>query len=240
MPWRIDPARIVTDAARELAALFPDDLRSLALYGSAAGDSFRPDRSDINFAVVLEAVSATHLGRIAQWWYGWRDRRVSVPLVMSRADVERSLDVFPLEFLDLKARHRILAGADLFAALEVPLEAVRLQCEREAKGKLLRLRALYVELAGSVHDRRVLMLESRKTFIGVLRGLLHLRGATWQGNGAAVVHAFEQAYGVALPVLAGLGSAAPGDAIETRFDAYLAEVERLADIADRVARPVNA
>jgi hypothetical protein len=240
MPWRIDPARIVTDAARELAALFPDDLRSLVLYGSAAGADFRPDRSDINFAVILNAVTATHLGRIAQWWYGWRARRVSVPLVMSRTDVERSLDVFPLEFLDLKARHRVLAGDDFLATLEIPPEAVRHQCEREAKGKLLRLRALYIELAGSVHDRRMLMLDSRKTFISVLRGLLHLRGVPWQGNGAAVAHAFEQAYGITLPVIASLGGAAPSDPIENQFDAYLVEVERLADVADREARPVAA
>ena len=109
-----------------------------------------------------------------------------------------------------------------------------------AKGKLLRLRALYVELAGSVQDRRVLMLQSRKTFIAVLRGLLHLRGVPWQGNGAAVVHAFEHAYGIALPVMAGLGAAGPGDAVETQFDAYFGEVERIADVADREARPVSA
>ena len=86
----------------------------------------------------------------------------------------------------------------------------------------------------------MLMLQSRKTFIAVLRGLLHLRGAPWQGNGAAVVHAFEHAYGIALPVMAGLGAAESTDPVETRFDAYLAEVERLADVADREARPVSA
>src|SRR3954452_8993535 len=218
MPWRIDPARIVPDAARELAALFPGELRSLAVYGSAAGAGFRPERSDVNFALVLDTIGATQLGRIGQWWHRWRSHRVSVPLVMTPSDLDRSLDVFPLEFLDLQSRHRTLAGDEVFQRIDVAHEAVRLECEREAKGKLLRLRALWVELAGSVRDRRSLILDSRKTFVVVLRGLLHLRGVAWTGDGAAVVAAFERTYGTALPTIAALGRAGHGDAIETQFD----------------------
>ncbi len=237
MAWRIDPARIVPDAARELAALFADDLRSLIVYGSAAGEGFRPEQSDVNFAAVLRAIRAAHLGKVAQWWRRWRPHRVSVPLMLSVTDLDRSRDVFPLEFLDLSARHRTLAGDELFDAVEVTHEAVRLECEREAKGKLVRLRALYVELAGSIREQRVLMLDSRKTFLTVVRGLLHLRGEPWAGDGAAAVASFERRYGQALPVLASLGTATPDDPIETRFEAYLAEVEALADLADREARP---
>lgn len=237
MPWRIDPARLVPDAARELAALFPGELRSLVLYGSAVGDGFRPERSDVNLAVVLDAIRTAHLGRVAQWWQRWRSHRVSVPLIMSTADLERSRDVFPLELLDIQARHRTLAGDEVFTDLRFAPEAVRLQCEREAKGKLVRLRALYIELAGSARDHRALMIDSRKTFLTVMRGLLHLRGEPWTGDGAAVVAAFERQYGVAMPVTAALGRADAGNRVETQFDAYLAEVERLAELADREARP---
>ncbi len=237
MPWRIDPARIVPDAARELAALFPAELRSLVVYGSAAGDGFRPERSDVNLALVLDTVRTAQLGRVAQWWQRWRRHRVSVPLIMTTEDLDRSRDVFPLEFLDMQARHKTLAGAEVFTNLEVAPEAVRLECEREAKGKLVRLRALFIELAGSARDQRALMLDSRKTFLMVMRGLLHLRGEPWTGDGAAVVRAFERHYGVAMPVMAALGGAAPSDPIETRFEAYLGEVERLAELADREARP---
>ena len=237
MPWRIDPARIVPDAARELAALFPDELRSLVVYGSAAGEGFEPARSDVNLAVVLDRVAVLHLDRIAQWWQRWRTHRVSAPLIMSTTDLERSLDVFPLELLDLQARHRTLAGDEVFKDLPIAPEAVRLECEREAKGKLVRLRALYIESAGSVRDRRSLMLESRKTFVTVMRGLLHLRGLPWSPDGTAVVRAFEREYGAAMPVMAALGSAGPSDPVEAQFDAYLAEVGRLAELADREARP---
>ena len=87
--------------------------------------------------------------------------------------------MFPLELLDLRQRHRTLAGAELFAAVAVDRECVRAECEREAKGKLLRLRALYVELAGSTRELHALMLDSRKSFLHVMRGLLFLVGEPW-------------------------------------------------------------
>jgi hypothetical protein len=237
MRWGGDPREIVSQASGELVALAGEALKSLVLYGSAAGAGFRPDRSDVNLAVVLEPLEFVDLQRIAQWWTRWRGHRVAAPLVLSLAELERSRDVFPLELLDIRARHRTLAGAELFDGLIVCAEAVRVECEREAKGKLLRLRALYLELAGSARDLHALMLDSRKTFLHVIRGLLYLRGDPWTGHGAAVVHAFERHYGCAFPVLAALDEHDVTGPIDERFGAYLAEIETLATIADREASP---
>jgi hypothetical protein len=80
-----------------------------------------------------------------------------------------------------------------------------------------------------------LMVDSRKTFLYVIRGLLYLRGEAWQTGGAAAVRAFERRFDCALPVLAGLGDSARPGPIDDRFAAYLAEIGTLADIADREA-----
>ena len=236
MPWRIDPERILPDAARELAELLGDALRTLVVYGSAAGPGFHARRSDVNLAAVLDPLEFTHLQRVAQWWAGWRRHRVAAPLLFSAADLERSRDVFPLEFLDLQARHRTLAGRELFDDLSVAPECERAECEREAKGKLLRLRALYLELAGSARDLRALMLDSRKTFLHVMRGLLYLGGQPWEGDGRSVVTAFERRYACRLPVLAMLARSATESPVEQRFGDYLAEIETLAEVADSEAR----
>jgi hypothetical protein len=235
MWWRADPREILAEAAAELAALGGDAVKTLVVYGSAAGAGFRPERSDVNLAAVLEPLEFVHLQRIAQWWTRWRRHRVAAPLVLSLTELERSRDVFPLELLDIQARHRTLAGAELFADLVVDPEAVRAECEREAKGKLLRLRALYLELAGSTRDLHALMLDSRKTFLHVVRGLLYLRGVPWSGHGAEVVRAFERHFACALPVLAALEEHQPAGPVAERFGAYLDEIELLATVADREA-----
>jgi hypothetical protein len=232
MRRRIAPERIVPEAGAELADAFGPALRSLVVYGSAETPDFRPDRSDVNFAVVAEPLDFRPLQRVAQWYARWRPQRVAAPLLLTPTDLTRSLDVFPLEMLDIQARHRTLAGAEVFGDLVVARDAVRLECEREAKGKLVRLRALYLELAGSTIEVRELMVDSRKAFLHVMRGLLFLRGAPWEPSEAAVVPAFEQAFEQAVPVLGLLATARDPGAVESRFAAYLGEIEAIAALAD--------
>jgi hypothetical protein len=233
MPWRITPERIVTEAGAELATALGAELRTVVVYGSADGADFRPERSDFNFAAVAAAVRFEHLQRVAQWYARWHPHRVSAPLLLTPPDLTRSLDVFPLEMLDIQARHRVLAGEDLFTGLVVAPDAVRLECEREAKGKLVRLRALYLEVAGSTVEVRELMLDSRKTFLHVMRGLLVLRGHRWEVREIDAVAAFTRLFEHPLPVFTTLVTHRQPGAIESRFAEYLAEIEWLAALADQ-------
>lgn len=232
MPRRITPERIVGEAGAELAEAFGSALRTVVVYGSAGHPDFRPERSDINFAAVAEPVSFAHLQRVAQWYARWRGERVAAPLILAPADLTRSLDVFPLELLDIQARHRTLAGTELFGTIEIARENVRLECEREAKGKLFRLRALYLELAGSLLELRELMIDSRKSFLHVMRGLLFLRGQPWETRESSVVAAFARTFGRPVPIFEILATRHDPGAIEHRFEEYLAEIEAVAALAD--------
>lgn len=232
MPRRISPERIVAEAGAELAAAFGPVLRTVIVYGSAETADFMPDRSDVNLAAVAEPLSFGALQAVAQWYARWRTHRVAAPLLLAPSDLTRSLDVFPLEMLDIQARHRTLAGDDLFTGLVIARDNVRLECEREAKGKLVRLRALYLELAGSMIDVRELMLDSRKTFLHVMRGLLWLRGVPWEPREHAVVAAFADCFERPMPVFEMLTSHRDPGGIEERFADYLGEIELLAHLAD--------
>ena len=105
MPWRIAPEKIVPEAARELAALFGSALRTLVVYGSAAGSGFRPEHSDVNLAAVVEPLEFAQLQRVAQWWARWRRHRVAAPLLLSvdapvsAAHVQRVLSAEEREWL---------------------------------------------------------------------------------------------------------------------------------------------
>jgi len=237
MPWRMSPERVVTEAGAELATALGAAARTVVRYGSAETEDFRPGRSDVNLAAVVEPIGFTQLQQVAQWYARWWRHGVAAPLLLSASDLVRSLDVFPLELLDIQARHRTLAGAELFGGLVATPEAVRLECEREAKGKLLRLRGLYLELAGSMSAIRDLMVDSRKTFLHVMRGLLYLRGAGWEVRGHAVVPAFEREHRLSMPVLATLALGSDDAAVAARFADYLAEIEALAAIADTAGPP---
>ena len=149
-----------------------ENLVSMVLYGSAASQEFHADFSDINLLCVLRELDATRIKALApavKWWIG---KGHPAPLLFSRDEIERAADVFSIEMLDIKQRHRMLLGEDLFTKLSVPLDRHRIQLEHELRTKLLFLRQNYL-LAGDDRNRVLsLMLEAVSSFITLFRHTL--------------------------------------------------------------------
>src|SRR5262249_62001938 len=110
----------------------------------------------------------------------------AVPVLVDGDYFDRPRDTFPMELDDIRRQHRVLAGSDPFVALRVEPAALRRECEYEARAKLLRLRALFLELARAPDAIEALMTGSLKTFLIVLRHLLRLPPA-------APAHAYAEA-----------------------------------------------
>jgi hypothetical protein len=62
--------------------------------------------------------------------------------------IGRSCDVFGVEFLDFQLVHETNLDAEPFAPLQFEKKDVRLQCERELKAMLVRLRQGYLAALG--------------------------------------------------------------------------------------------
>src|SRR5436309_4658416 len=167
--------REIATFAEELRAALGEELICLVLHGSAAGDDWVAGRSDLNTALVVPRVTLAVLERLAPLVARWRERGFALPVVMDYEYLRCARDTFPMQLDDISRQHRLLAGADLFADLTLDPAAVRRECEREARGKLLRLRALFLETGRTPAVIEQLMLQSAKSFIVVLRHLLHLR-----------------------------------------------------------------
>ncbi len=220
----------------EMRAALGDELACLVLHGSAAADEWVAGRSDINTAVVVPRVTYAVLERLAPLVVRWRERGFALPVVMDYEYLRRARDTFPMELDDISRQHRLLAGADLFANLTLDRDALRRECEREARGKLLRLRALFLEVGRTPAVER-LMVESVKSFIVVLRHLLRLRSADG-GHGYAAVLAAGEALMGPLPTMRKVVAHRAGDqtlppaTLRAEFGAYLAEVERIVEAVD--------
>ncbi len=232
----------VTEQAR---GAFGSDLVSLALYGSAAGEDFVPDRSDLNFAIVLDRLSFKHLKALHEFLPRWHQLRVATPLLLDRRSLDRSRDVFPMEFHDIKAQHRVLYGEEVFATLHIDSRHLRYQSEHEARGKLLRLRALYAEVGADRVRLEALMRDSVKTFLIIMRNFVRLRAGEGHTRYLDVLDHFEQHFGVSFPsmrhlIRVKLGVERWTNGIDDTFGAYLEEVERLVDLIDRILPEAEA
>ena len=125
-----------------------ENLSSLSVVGSALTRDFHPKHSDINTVLVVGRRSHELLKRLASRGREMGRRRLRAPLVMTAEYIERSADVFGVEFLDFQLNHLVVHGSDPFADLRFEKEDVRLQCERELKAALITLRQGYIRALG--------------------------------------------------------------------------------------------
>lgn len=222
--------------ADEVRAAVGADLVGVVLYGSAAGEDWIPGRSDVNTAVVVRRVTMATLDALVPIVARWRARGFALPLVIDPDQLDLSRDVFPIEIEDIRRQHRLLAGEDPFVALAAEWTALRRECEQDARGKLLRLRALYLEHAAAPAELTRLLIDSCKSFLVLLRQVLRLRAVEAPATYAAVVDAGEAVFGPLPAVRRVLASRAGGEEAHERlhelFAAYLADVERIVAAVD--------
>lgn len=170
-----DPKKIFPEIVDDYKGLLGDDLISIILYGSATGQDYRPGKSDINFMMVLSEGGIDRLDRVFKMADKWKRRKVATPLFLTEIYVESSLDVFPIEYLNFQRNHILVYGKDILTDLFFNPEWVRLQCEREIKGKLLLLREAFLETAGKGRALKGLMAQSLQAFVAIFDALLYLK-----------------------------------------------------------------
>lgn len=160
----------------QLRAAYGDDLRAVALYGSAAAGEHIPKRSDYNVLVIVDALPLERLRAAAAATQAWIGAGNPPPMTMTSREWLGSADIFPMEYADILERHRVLHGALPTDGVTVRPDDLRLQVEQQAMGKLLKLRAGTLA-AGPDGARQLDLLEqSLSTFMVVFRGVLRLHG----------------------------------------------------------------
>jgi hypothetical protein len=83
--------------------------------------------------------------------------------------MERSADVFSIEFLDMQQRHRVLFGADILASLKIPMHLHRAQLEYELREKTILLRGHLLAAGSDQKQLWELLLASLSAFVTLFR-----------------------------------------------------------------------
>ena len=171
------PHDVFVDLTEDYKKVFGKDLVSLIIYGSAAGGYYVKGKSDINLLVVLTPQAVDRLDDMLDVVKSWRKRRVAIPWVMTKDFIGKSLDCYPIEFLNLQTNHILIHGEDVLAPLQFKPADLRLQIERELKGKLILLREGYLETEGSARQIRGLIHRSLMAFVSIFNALIYLKQA---------------------------------------------------------------
>ena len=228
-------AGLLDEFRADVEKVFGEELVSLTLYGSHASED--PDAgSEVSVLIVVRALRREALSAYRAIAHRYARRGISTPPIFTESFLKESSDVFPLEFLGMAERRRVLFGKDVVGDLGITTENLRHQVEFELKGKLLSLRRMYMGTSGN-KEIVGLMKDTAGSIVSVARGLLLLADQGAPHGKAEIVGGIEKRFGLSLPALrealaARRGEKIPQDRAEDLFFGYMDEVERLCSLAD--------
>jgi hypothetical protein len=234
------PEEIFAEFTSDFQKIFGAHLISISLYGSGAREDYAPGKSDLNFLIVLSEEGIGDLKKVHAVLPKWRKRRVAIPLIMTKSFILSSLDAYPIEFLNMKRHYVPVFGEDVLKELAFNRSSLRLQAERELKGKILLLRARYLETEGKEDRIKDLIRESITAFVSIFNALLYLKGMDIPKGRSEVVRAVSGTFSVnagaflkCVEIKEGRGQF-PSSEMEGIFEDYLRELVLLTDSVDRM------
>jgi hypothetical protein len=234
------PEEIFEEITGEYQKIFGAHLISIILFGSGAGEDYIPGKSDINFLITLTDQGIDRLDRALEMIARWRKRNVAIPLFMTRSFFVGSQDAYPIEFLNMKRHYIVVSGEDVLAELAFDRRHIRLQLERELRGKLLHLRNGYLATEGNTRKIRALITLSLTAFISLFSALLYLKNIEIPHGKRDIITAAGKAFGIDDAIFLKCEEIRrktdrfSHNEMKAVFQAYMKEVSRLCDQIDQM------
>lgn len=150
-------------------------IHSIYLVGSSLTDDYAEGRTDANTVILLHEMDLGFLEHVATLGRAHCKKLVAAPHVLTKSYVMASADVFPIEYLGIKLVHKLIYGdEDVFAHLDIPRDGLRIQCEREARIRLIGLGRSYVSFMGDPARLERHMADMVRDAVHLMRGLIKL------------------------------------------------------------------
>ena len=230
--------KILERFAGQIKSALGENLKAFVVYGSAAtGEIYK--HSDYNTLMVMGTVDTNTLKHIAKPINEWVKNGQPIPLIFTRDSMLASVDIFPVEFLDIKENNILLYGKDYFKTMKIDSKNLRLEIERELKSKLIRLRQSFILTGGNTAKIKILLIRSISTFIALLKGVIRLYSKVAPIKKIDIIEAAPKIFKLNKDLFKRILSVKEQKSdfkqneVESIFNEYMIEIERLSDIIDK-------
>ncbi len=190
--------------------------------------------------VILERLGLSELQKSLKLVSKGINKKITAPLFLTRKHMQTSTDVFPIEFLEMKERHLLLYGEDLLSSLEIDPANLRLFCEEQIRGKLIRIRQAYLEIGLKRKGIEALLKESLSALTPVFRNLLRLKGKTPPLERAQIYRQLAEEFALDSDVFLAILRDTENDEkigaqdVEVFLERYIAQIQKLAFAVDQL------
>ncbi len=224
----------------KLVALYPRRILSIAVYGSTAGGNYIPKVSDINMAVVFDNVDFPVLKKALKVVSEGIRHKIAAPLFLTLPYIHSSCDVFPIEFLDIRENHVTVFGEEVFQDLTIETEHLRLFCEQQLKGRLIRIRQAYLEVGLKRQGIEALLKESLNSLFPVFRNLIRLKREQPPVDKQEIIAQVSRLFSLDAEVFANIfrdktnDEKIAGEDVEKYFERYMKQLKILWEAVDKL------
>jgi len=191
---------VIEPFLKDILSKYKEGIISIYIIGSAVTKDFHPKYSDINTVIVVKGIEIPFYDFIASLGKRYGKKKIRAPIIITRDYINRSLEVFPLEFLEMKLIHQLVYGDDVLKDIKIEKADIRLQCERELKGKLQHLCQGYIKAMGNKMTLTDLFVGSLSGYFPLFRGILFLYNHEIPKEKGDVLHAINECCGVDMKV----------------------------------------
>ncbi len=239
---RIEPSQEILAASRRwldpVRTALGSEFLAAYLTGSVLTQGFSLQRSRVNVLVVSRHLGGEKLEALARAIPENRQAPHFDPLFLTEPQIRKSLDSFPIEWIEIQEAHLLIEGLDVLGNMEVPRTYLRLQCEHELRGKVIQLRQAYI--LGARHPDRLepVLKASASSFATLFRTLLRLSGESPPADTAHVIERVADLYRLHAEALLGVylvratARRYRGSELLALYRSFLLEVERLVNAID--------
>jgi hypothetical protein len=215
-----------------------ENLKSVVLYGPSVVDGLVDDEAPKKVLIVLDRIAPQDLKRARAVADEWRQGGNPLPVYFSSEEIADAADVFPIEFVDMSQVRHVLYGKDPFETLNIETHNLRHQLEYELRGKLVRLRRMYMTAMLNPNRLAELMANSLDSFAVLFRHVLAMLGQDAPFEKRECVMKLADTLKLNKKVFARIFDYAIDDELwleaetEATFAAYLAEIQSVIEVVD--------
>lgn len=234
-----DTQRLLRSYVKDVAQAYGEQLDAILLFGSAVRGEFLPGRSNLNILLFLRSYDVALLKAYTGVHKKWSNDQVVVPLFLTKADLQASALVFPLEYQDIQDCHRLLWGQDPFIGFKVDPRYLAGEVLQSLRGNLVRMRQRLVEGDTTEESMMLLLPLSITAVLPVLRAVQRLLGRPVLSHGEPLVQDLADCLAIDLTGLSEAlsikrGHISPGHKeIPRVMDRYFDGLGRLVDAVER-------
>ncbi len=214
------------ELTKTLESKLGKNLVGVVVHGSAVRGGWRAGASDVDIVVVLAEATQQALEAIGPALELARFSARIEAMLLTRDEIPRSADCFPLLYSDLARKSVTLSGTNPFKGLAVPDHHKRLRIEQELRELRIRMRRVATDYTGQANHYSGAVDRKLKQARDPLWSLMTLRGESIDSalpSGALRAPAEPGlAIDSALPSGALRAPAEPGLALDDTLEAVLA------------------